>query len=658
MREAFYTEVNTFQESDGDEHYGNKVTKSSQIPRNKLKRFFKKLWEGPSEPVDKYSGRIESFAEIESLPKKLRYRTRYSVRVSILLIYVLSWFLINSAILIPYLTLPSSLSEDTNIDVVPLSCTSQVPLWRGKNGACGMEGELCEVDTQRDVIFKCPALCDRGSWTFSWIPIGDKSIKYQSYVVGGGNDIKEAVDTDQLTKPFRLDSYVCGAAVHAGIISPFFGGCVRTSFLNDSQGYFESLPGHYGMTPSIPFLSFFKTSFIFKKLNSGLNETTEINNCYDPRVPVVAINIILGIPIVYLCKSVVIFWIISIVGFWTVCLAADPPSVVDANDITTLSNLLSLSLQQFFPSCFILHFLWHYSVKRTISCPSEGEEVKGSTDSPLSRVLIWYPCFSLGVLNNVTFDRILVDRLTVADIKQQAGAVLVVFVLLTSLLVCGALQGYKLWLSGRFKKYLLFYLMLIAVLTCIALLPGLTLRIHHYILAILLLPGCNTRGRTTMIFLGILLGLFISGSSRWGLASIAETASVLRRDDPTGIVKPPEFLGYDKTSGILSWSYGDLKKSLDKGFDGVSLLINDIEWFVDGIVDSVNLSTLINEHPSLKEQIQMAMETGYRLENGDILLYLRVGKVMLESKTHGDYSGPAILKWPSAEFINIGGGPT
>lgn len=658
MRGVSYTEVNTFQESDGDNYDGYQVTKSTQVPRNKIKRFFKKLWEGPSEPVDNYPSRIEFFAAIENLPKKLRYRTRYSVRVSTLLVYVFLWFLINCGILIPYLTQPSSLSEDASVDVIPLSCTSQVPFWKGKNGACGMQGELCEVDSQEDIIFKCPALCDRGSWTFSWIPIGDKSIKYQSYVVGGGNDVKDTYDKDQLTKPFRLDSYVCGAAVHAGIISPFFGGCVRTSFLNDTQGYFESLPGHYGMSSSIPFFSFFKTSFVFKKLKSGLNESTKIDNCYDPRVPIVAINIILGIPIVYLCKCVVMYWVISIVGFWTVCLAADPPSVVDANDITTLSNLLSVSLQQFFPSCFILHFLWHYSVRRTISCPSEGEDAKGSSDSPLSRVLIWYPCFWLGVLNNVTFDRILVDRLTVADIKQQAGSALVVFVLLTCLLVCGTLQGYKLWLSGRFRKYLLFYSVLIAVLTCIALLPGLTLRIHHYILAILLLPGCNTRGRTTMIFLGILLGLFISGSSRWGLASIAETASVLRRDDPSGVVKPPSFLGYDKTSGILSWSFGDLKKSLAKGYDGVSLLINDIEWLVDGMLDSVNFSTLIEERPSLKEQIQIAMKTGYRLENGDILLYLRIGKLMLESNTYGDYSGPAILKWPSGEFINIGGGPT
>ena len=65
----------------------------------------------------------------------------------------------------------------------------------------------------------------------------------------------------------------------------------------------------------------------------------------------------------------------------------------------------------------------------------------------------------------------------------------------------------------------------------LAQLPGLTLRVHHYILAMLLIPGCATRGRTALMFQGILLGLFLSGAARWGLAAIVETADSLRRDD-------------------------------------------------------------------------------------------------------------------------------
>ena len=32
----------------------------------------------------------------------------------------------------------------------------------------------------------------------------------------------------------------------------------------------------------------------------------------------------------------------------------------------------------------------------------------------------------------------------------------------------------------------------------------------------LLIPGCATRGRTALMFQGILLGLFLSGAARWG----------------------------------------------------------------------------------------------------------------------------------------------
>ena len=72
----------------------------------------------------------------------------------------------------------------------------------------------------KEIIFRCPALCDRSSWTYSLIPIGDQRIKYRGYFVGGGEDPDSHAEI--LTKPYRADSYPCGAAVHAGVVSPYF----------------------------------------------------------------------------------------------------------------------------------------------------------------------------------------------------------------------------------------------------------------------------------------------------------------------------------------------------------------------------------------------------------------------------------------------------
>ena len=58
---------------------------------------------------------------------------------------------------------------------------------------------------KKEIIFRCPALCDRSSWTYSLIPIGDQRIKYRGYFVGGGEDPDSHAEI--LTKPYRADSY-------------------------------------------------------------------------------------------------------------------------------------------------------------------------------------------------------------------------------------------------------------------------------------------------------------------------------------------------------------------------------------------------------------------------------------------------------------------
>ena len=106
-----------------------------------------------------------------------------------------------------------------------------------ENGACGLNGQLCpeiiNTDNQKnienDVLIRCPALCDRSSWTYSLIPIGDQRIKYRGYYIGGGDKVTKEIDDNQITNPYRADSYPCGAGVHAGVISPFWGGCARMS---------------------------------------------------------------------------------------------------------------------------------------------------------------------------------------------------------------------------------------------------------------------------------------------------------------------------------------------------------------------------------------------------------------------------------------------
>ncbi|KGQ99932.1 hypothetical protein MEQ_01707 [Candida albicans P87] len=628
--------------------------------KSRIKHFFYLMWNGPSEPRDEPAPQIVSLEFLENIPDKFKERLSSRYRKALFIFYILFWFGLCYNILVPYFTVPPHISTDPNMHIYTLSCASSPEFWKGKNGACGLNGQLCpeiiNTDNQKnienDVLIRCPALCDRSSWTYSLIPIGDQRIKYRGYYIGGGDKVTKEIDDNQITNPYRADSYPCGAGVHAGVISPFWGGCARMSYESGEQSYFKASKGYYGVSDSIEFSSFFKFSFIFKNLKLG--EKVSFDQCYDPRLSILLINIILGIPVVYLSSGSVAYWTISVVGFWTICLATDPPVDVNPNRATDFPRLLSVAMERFLPSCCVLFVLWHVSAKRTLSDLPLNSDTKVSY---VSRVILWYPLFWLGVLNNMTFDRLPVDRLTIGDLKEQSGAILAVGSIILTITACAFIQAYKIWLSGRFKKYLFVYSLFIIGLVFLAQLPGLTLRVHHYILAMLLIPGCATRGRTALMFQGILLGLFLSGAARWGLAAIVETADSLRRDDPRGNIIPPILTGYNDTTGTLEWTnippqleLTKIKSKLYEKYSSISLLVNDIERFVGDKAKRINLKELLTSSDDLTEEIKRALVDGMKDENGDISIYLRIGRKIPNTHHYSDFSNAAILKWPSGQL--------
>lgn len=615
---------------DGFEDFWNRAL----APKDRFKYFFYRLWRGPESPEDNPPPRFRPLLYFEELPERLALRFSSTVRISCLSIYLLCWFLVVYNVVHPYLTQPSQLSTDSSVEVVYLSC--QELFWRGKNGACGTDGTSCPtVPENDDVVVRCPALCDRGSWTFTMIPVGNQMIKHRGFYIGGGAHSED----DVLTHPYRGDSFPCGAAVHSGLISPFFGGCARLSYESGPQSTFPGTSGHYGVGSSVSFDSFFGHSFVFRNLAGSFS------NCYDPRLLVLVLNIVLGAPVVYLALGAVFFWTINVVGFWTIVLATDPPVTVNVLDLETYSQLISVGLERLLPTCCILYVLWRTSARHTLG-PYPPD--LGMLKSPLTNLVLWYPLYWLGILNNMTFDRLPVDRLTLHDIQEQPGALLAIVSIIGVIVTCAFIQGYKIWLSGRFRKYLAIYGLFVASLVVLSNLPGLTLRIHHYILAMLLIPGCATRGRTAIMFQGILLGLFISGASRWGLASIAETVTSLLRNDPSGKVLPPSFAGYDVDSGILSWLDDPLwANSTSKAqYTGVSLLINDVERFVAEGQDSVDLNEIFATHDDLPD-LAAVSDTA---EPVSMNIYLRLGRKVPGSGTYSDFTNAGVLQWPSGEF--------
>ena len=110
------------------------------------------------------------------------------------------------------------------------------------------------------------------------------------------------------------------------------------------------------------------------------------------------------------------------------------------------------------------------------------------------------------------------------------------------------------------------------------------MRIHHYILALLFLPGTSLQTRPSLVYQGILLGLFVNGIARWDFDSILQTTAALRGDAKLDSAVP-EVLGPNITTLAAnltaSFFYG-----LPRGVDGLSVLVNDVErkrlFFDDG----------------------------------------------------------------------------
>ena len=604
-----------------------------------FKKFAYKLWYGPKEPSDNpptFPSKFTFLKRVDEFPEKV-FRSRFpkiSTRLIILVFYCTIWFSIIYSILYSYLFRKPFFDPkdgNTKIPIYTYSCNSYLN-WEGKNNACGLNARDCLPFDNKDYYIRCPALCDRGGWVYSAVNVGDQRIKYRGYEIGGGKILNHDNSQMTLSYPYRGDSFVCGSAVHADVISPVYGGCAKVS-MQGFQTNFPSNEGKHNTHFSISFDSFFPSSYVFVDFLNGVS-----SGCIDPRFLIIALNIFFGLPVFYLYESIIGYWIISIVGYWTLVLSFDPPIMVDPHFPETRYQLLSVGFQRLLPLCFVLYVEWKSAVKRTLE-----------NGSPLCKILLWYPLLWLGIMNNVTFDRLPVDRLTPKDLKEQPGAATAIGSIAGMIFICVIIQGYSVWKSGRFRKFFKIYMILVVSLILLSSIPGLNLRLHHYILGMLLIPGCATRGGSAYLFQGILIGLILSGVSKWDFASIVETDLALLRGEATALLPPPTFLFNTSSPHSLSWTVNTTVNEskthqFRENFDGYSLLLNDFEVYV-GSNTTIDIEELFQSNLELSQMVQDTLKNS---PNNTIPLYFRVARARRDSSVdnHGDYTNAGILQWP------------
>jgi hypothetical protein len=438
-----------------------------------------------------------------------------------------------------FLTIELPTTDSEGKHVINLDCTDS--LWKRKNG-CGVDGVNCHPFSNSSFAFRCPSKC-ADVQLLNPHAVGAYDANYRPLVVG--------------SETYRGDSFICGSAIHAGIIDNHNGGCGRINFIGEYRN-FTGTESH-GIE-SIPFDSNFPLSFTFS--DDGKKCSSE------PRSALLVVSLMATIILSLLSTQSKIFFPIFIIIFAHVSFVSDPPQASYRN-VTVLPDHLSMFAKRLLPAFFVAVIVWMTVVKRTLS----------GLDAPIEKTILWLGGFWVGALSNYTFDWIPISRLTAHDLEQQPGAKLALAIIVGILAIIAVSQVYFFWLEGRLLKYLgLYGLFVFGIMFCLAI-PGVNLRIHHYIIGLLLLPGTSMQTRPSLLYQGILLGLFINGIARWDFDSILQTTAALREDGRFNSVIPSliePIINSSATEGLLasfSWKF------LPPGMHGISVLVNDVERY-------------------------------------------------------------------------------
>lgn len=425
--------------------------------------------------------------------------------------------------------------------------------YRRRGNKCGLNGDLCRPFDSSAYAFRCPASCSR-AMIYDDYAIGNQTENYRTLVIGGPPEASQGSIEKAI---YRGDSFICGAAVHAGYISDEHGGCGVIRLIGE-QTSFPASKRH--RISSIGFDSYFPLSFEFVP---GKSE-----KCADLRWPLLGLSVTFSSILSLFVTSPAIFTYSLFTGLFShVALVSDPPTM------SNYYSLISVAFGRFLPAAFCIAVIYMVAIKRTLT----------GLRAQYEKTILWVGACWVGCLNNYTFDKIPIQRLTPSDLKQP-GAIPALIIVVLSIFFIAVGQAWGLRMEGLFFKYLAIYGTFVACLLLLVAVPDLHLRIHHYILALLLLPGTCMQNRPSLLYQGLLFGLFINGIARWGFDPIIQTSASLRGDSPRDTLLPSLLppiihnnIHYVKMAPNITFEWE--QPAADLGYDGISILVNDVERY-------------------------------------------------------------------------------
>lgn len=205
-----------------------------------------------------------------------------------------------------------------------------------------------------------------------------------------------------------------------------------------------------------------------------------MTGCTDLRDAALAFNILVTCALFIFLrpKSIVLYWCLVCIGFWHVVLFSQPRGPPPPLDV---------AFGSFLPVLFVAYAFWRLGFRFVLPA---------FANAPLESCVLYLSGFWVGVLENLTFDKLPLSRLTASDISKRNGAITTLAVTLVILVILTINQVRVIRKTGWLPYYLGWYIIGGLITLVLALLPGLSLRLHHYIIPMvmsllhLMFPSC------------------------------------------------------------------------------------------------------------------------------------------------------------------------
>ncbi|EGZ23766.1 hypothetical protein PHYSODRAFT_479260 [Phytophthora sojae] len=409
-----------------------------------------------------------------------------------------------------------------------LSCRS----W-GFGTSCGLWGVDCRPFESDWNAFRCPTRCTL-----------DQS---SSLAVYGSS-------------PYRADSRICRAAVHAGVVGPN-GGCAFYRFAGAANAFYSSTAN--GVTTT-EFLSWFPKTIEFKEASSAF--------CSDLSWWILGVGFtaMAGFGLLPRIRPVILFYSLVAWGFFYVRLVGQPSS----------QNYAGISIDSYGE---VMVLLAASSVAYRMAASKTFRGWKAL--SLKRRVVMWVFCYivpfhvmiNMNLIGYVPW--LNVDLGGFEEVNANAGTYVVFTIVGIGAVFLAFTLFQSLYRAGRWKKCMVMYVVMVtSVLVSWALFPSTSFHLHHTMLGAFIIPITAFQTPSAAFSQSTALGCFVQGYARWGWYSYLDTIRTVPKNPPntTNVTSSQAIVLWEQLESVEAYSLRLNRVEVYRGLD-TSAVISNLE---------------------------------------------------------------------------------